>query len=115
MRNPLAKEKYHAMNVTGLKVVMMAGLILLLPVTFEGGCSAGSSSPPPSVSVSQSVKGKVMIITDEFYVVQDAVGKGMVQVLVNKATKLDRSIKKGDWVQAILAADGYAVSIKKIE
>ncbi|MDE3034610.1 MAG: hypothetical protein KGJ14_01435 [Nitrospirota bacterium] len=102
------------MNLAGLKkVVAMAGIALALPALSEGTSAAGPSSLPSPGAVSQSVKGEVMIVTDEFYVVQDSVGKGMVQVLVGKATKLDRSIKKGDTVEATLAADGYAVSIKK--
>lgn len=103
-------------SLAGLKkVVAIAGVALALPVLSEGASAASPSSPPPSGAVPQSVKGEVMIITGEFYVVQDSVGKGMVQVLVSKATKLDRSVKKGDKVEATLAADGYAVSIKKAQ
>ncbi len=101
-------------NLAGLKmVVVIAGITLALPVPSEGASAAGPPPLPSPGAVSQSVKGEVMITTDEFYVVQDSVGKGMVQVLVGEATKLDRSIKKGDKVEAMLAADGYAISIKK--
>ncbi len=102
------------MSLAGLKkVVAIAGVAFVLPVLSEGASPASPPSPLRSGAASQSVKGEVMIVTDEFYVVQDSVGKGMVQALVGKATKLDRSIKKGDKVEATLAADGYAVSIKK--
>jgi hypothetical protein len=54
-----------------------------------------------------------MLITDAFYVVKDAVGQGMVQVLVNKDTELDRSIQPGDQIEAKLSSEGFALSIRK--
>lgn len=74
---------------------------------------ANTSGPADSLSDPQSIRGEVIVITDEFYLVQDAVGKGPVQVMVSKSTKLEQPIRMGDSIVAELSKEGYAVTIKK--
>ena len=96
-------------------VAAAAGLLLAVVVSLPGLLHATGAVSPPAAAASQAVRGEVMIITDSFYVVKDAVGKGMVQVLVNKATELDGLIKQGDQIVAQLSTEGYALSIKKTD
>jgi len=74
---------------------------------------ANTPGPADSLSERQSIRGEVIVITDDFYLVQDAVGKGPVQVMVSRATKLEEPIRMGDSIVAELSKEGYAVTIKK--
>jgi hypothetical protein len=58
------------------------------------------------------VKGEVLIVTDDFYLVKERGGKG-VQVRLDKTTKRDGVIKVGDRVEAQVSTDGRALSIKQ--
>lgn len=59
----------------------------------------------------QSVKGALMKIEGEFYVVKDAAGKE-VRLHVDKSTKLEGSFKAGDKIEAQATDKGHAMSIK---
>lgn len=94
-------------------ISVVAGLVLAVIVSLPGLLQATSAVSPPAPPGSQTVKGEVVLITDAFYVVQETVGKGMVQVLLDKDTELDRSIKAGAQIEARLAPVGVALSIKE--
>jgi hypothetical protein len=57
------------------------------------------------------LKGEVLIITDDFYLIKERSGKG-VQVYLDKSTKRTGTIKIGDSVEAQVSSDGRALSIK---
>jgi hypothetical protein len=57
------------------------------------------------------LKGEVLIVTDDFYLIKERNGKG-IQVYLDKGTKRNGTIKIGDSVEAQVAADGRALSIK---
>jgi hypothetical protein len=57
------------------------------------------------------LKGEVLIVTDDFYLIKERGGKG-VQVHLDKSTKRNGTIKVGDNVEAQVSTDGRAVSIK---
>lgn len=80
------------------------------PLSLADTGASSHTQPGP-----QSIRGEVILITDDFYLVKDAVGKGMVQVLVSKATRLEKPIRMGDNVVAELSKEGVAVSIKKAQ
>jgi Cu/Ag efflux protein CusF len=93
-------------------------LILTPTVLFAGPALAADQ--PPAASSPQTVKGEVVIITDEFYLVQDATGKS-IQVRLSKTsmdgqkdTKIEGPLKAGDKIEAVVEADGHALTIKKV-
>lgn len=98
----------------------MKRLILVLTLTVLcGGLSPAADEPPPASSP-QTIKGEVVIITDEFYLVQDSNGKS-VQLRLSKTsldskkdTKIEGPLKAGDKVEAVVEADGHALTIKKV-
>jgi hypothetical protein len=57
------------------------------------------------------LKGEVLIVTDDFYLIKERGGKG-VQVHLDKSTKRNGTIKVGDNVEAQVSTDGRALSIK---
>lgn len=94
-------------------VVACLAVALAVGAAFPPAGHANTPGPADSLSSSSSIRGEVIVITDEFYLVQDAVGKGPVQVMVSKATKLEQPIRMGDSIVAELSKEGYAVAIKK--
>lgn len=88
-------------------------LTLALAAGFAPAGLADTGPVAQAVSPPQSIRGEVVVITDDFYLVKEAVGKGMVQVLTSKATKVEQSIRMGDDVVAELSKEGVATSIKK--
>lgn len=93
------------MTCLSLTLAPAAGLA---PVSFADTGPPVQTVPPP-----QSIKGELVLITDEFFLVKDAVGNAMVQVLVSKATKVEQPIRMGDKVVAELSQEGVATSIKR--
>jgi hypothetical protein len=59
----------------------------------------------------QTLKGEVLIVTDDFYLIKERNGKG-VQVHLDKGTKRSGTIKVGDNVEAQVSGDGRALSIR---
>jgi glycerol-3-phosphate responsive antiterminator len=60
----------------------------------------------------QTVKGDLMKIEGEFYVVKDSTGKE-VRLHVDKTSKVEGTPKAGDKVEAQVNPDGHATTIKK--
>ena len=96
--------------LTSLIAVMITGL----PVF--------AAEPPPATEAAQIIRGEVMIITDEFYLVVDQTTGKPTQLRLSKPvqnapkdTKIQGPIKPGDKVEAQVEADGHALYIKKAE
>ena len=60
---------------------------------------------------SQAIKGDLLKIDGEFYVVKDASGKE-VRLHVDKTSKLEGTFKAGDKIEAQASDKGHALSIK---
>ena len=59
----------------------------------------------------QAIKGDLLKIDGEFYVVKDASGKE-VRLHVDKTSKLEGTLKAGDKIEAQASEKGHALSIK---
>ena len=60
----------------------------------------------------QTVKGDLLKIDGEFYVVKDTAGKE-VRLHVDKTSQLDGTFKAGDKIEAQATDKGHAASIKQ--
>jgi len=86
----------------------LTGLVVLAVLLgFGTGTVSFGADPKPA----QTVKGDLLKIEGEFYVVKDAAGKE-VRLHVNKETKLEGAPKAGDKIEAQVTAEGHANSIK---
>ena len=72
--------------------------------------AAGDTAAPES----QTVKGDLLKIDGEFYVVKDMLGKE-IRLHVDKTSKLDGAFKSGDKVEAQATEKDHAVSIKHVQ
>lgn len=95
-------------------------LSLMLAITILPGRQSLAADPNPSATSPQTIKGEVVIITDEFYLVQDSTGKS-TQLRLSKTsmdgrkdTKIEGSLKAGDKIEAVVESDGHALTIKKV-
>jgi hypothetical protein len=70
--------------------------------------AAGDMAEPSS----QTVKGDLLKIDGEFYVVKDTAGKE-VRLHVDKTSQLDGTFKAGDKIEAQATDKGHASSIKQ--
>lgn len=59
----------------------------------------------------QAIKGDLLKIDGEFYVVKDASGKE-VRLHVDKTSKVEGTLKPGDKIEAQASEKGHALSIK---
>jgi hypothetical protein len=69
-----------------------------------------SSPPMPFSQTSQVVKGDVLMIEGDFYVVKDITGRE-TRLHVSADTKMDAKVKVGDKIEAHVTPDGHAKSI----
>jgi hypothetical protein len=76
-----------------------------------GGQKEGGPSDFPQPAFPW-VKGELMQIEGEFYVIRDAEGKN-VRVHVDKGTKMEDAVKVGDFIEAKRTLQGHAVSIRQ--
>ncbi len=72
--------------------------------------AAGDMAEPSS----QTVKGDLLKIDGEFYVVKDTAGKE-VRLHVDKTSQLDGTFKAGDKIEAQATDKGHASSIKQAQ
>jgi len=70
--------------------------------------AAGDMAEPST----QTVKGDLLKIDGEFYVVKDTTGKE-VRLHVDKTSQLDGTFKAGDKIEAQATDKGHAASIKQ--
>ena len=91
-----------------------AALVLLALIASWGTSLAVEPASTPSVDASSPVTGEVLMITADFLVVKESTGKG-VQLLFDKNTKLDSTVKIGDRIEAQVSGDGHAKSIRVVK
>ena len=72
--------------------------------------AAGDMAAPDS----QTVKGDLLKIDGEFYVVKDMAGKE-IRLHIDKTSKLDGAFKSGDKVEAQATEKEHAMSIKHVQ
>lgn len=65
-----------------------------------------------SFAADKTVKGDLLKIDGEYYVVKDATGKE-VRLHVDKTSQLDGTFKAGDKIEAQATDTGHALSIKQ--
>ncbi|MBI4400427.1 MAG: hypothetical protein HY581_02205 [Nitrospirae bacterium] len=88
----------------------LIGLIALTVILCFGLAPLTYAADQPAAG-SQTVKGDLLKIEGEFYVVKDAAGKE-VRLHVDNSTKLEGTFKAGDKIEAQATDKGHAVSIK---
>ena len=98
------------MNFQSLKIAQVAFVVLTAISAMEGLGSAAEEAQAPTATASQTVKGEVVMATEELIVVKELDGKGTL-VKVDKDTKRNGVIKVGDKVMAQISQDGYAKSV----
>ena len=81
--------------------------IASLTYAAEPMASPGEMAAPGS----QAIKGDLLKIDGEFYVVKEASGKE-VRLHVDKTSKLEGSFKAGDKIEAQASPQGHALSIR---
>ncbi|MEP6600740.1 MAG: hypothetical protein ABJB49_02900 [Nitrospirota bacterium] len=84
------------------------------PATAPGAPAATEPAPGGAMAPAPGgmVKGELLRIEGDFYVVKDEMGKE-VRLHVDKTSKVDGSPKAGDKVEAQVTAEGHAASLKK--
>lgn len=87
------------------------GLIVLAVSVYLGMAIVTYAAGEPIVS--RTIKGDVLKIQDNTYIVHDTAGHE-VPVHVDKNTQLDGAFMVGDKVEAILTDEGHAISIKHV-
>jgi len=76
-----------------------------------GAAAAAEKAAGAAKEGARTIKGEVLKIEGENYVVKDATGKE-VKLHVSPETKKDGELKVGDKIEAQADASGHAVSIK---
>jgi hypothetical protein len=94
-------------KLIGLFVIAMALSAGMVTLSY----AAGDMAAPGSQTV---VKGDLLKIDGEFYVVKDMAGKE-IRLHVDKTSKLDGAFKAGDKVEAQATEKDHAVSIKHVQ
>ena len=96
-----------------ISVLAMLVAIGMFSVSYAAEPSAQSpeKAGKSGSSAAQTVKGEVLKIDGENYVVKDATGKE-VKLHVNAQTKKQGDIKVGDKIEAQADGTGHATSIK---
>ena len=93
-----------------ISVLAMLVALGMFSVSYAAEPSAEKAGKSSS-SAAQTVKGEVLKIDGENYVVKDATGKE-VKLHVNAQTKKQGDIKIGDKIEAQADGTGHATSIK---
>ncbi len=84
------------------------------PAAKDDGAAAAAEKAAPAAKVAantRTIKGELLKIDGENYVVKDATGKE-VKLHVSAETKKDGDVKVGDKIEAQADASGHATSIK---
>lgn len=90
-------------GILGLGTAMLAYAVDQRPDT---------SKPATSMPAAQLVKGELLKIEGDFYVVKDPAGKE-IRLQVSKDTLIDARLKAGDKIDAQLSPDGRVIMILK--
>ncbi|HEY6085208.1 MAG TPA: hypothetical protein VIU63_07410 [Nitrospira sp.] len=99
-------------GIIGFAAILAVGMAQLTfaasDTTTPGGKAAPGEMGAPGA---QTIKGDVLKIEGEYYVVKDTAGKE-VRLHVDKTSKLDGNFKAGDKIEAQASDKGHALSIK---
>ena len=90
-------------KLIGLIALTAILCFVLVPLTY--------AADAPAAAGSQTVKGDLLKIEGEFYVVKDAAGKEL-RLHVDKSTAVQGDIKAGDKIEAQTTEKGHVLSIK---
>ena len=92
----------------------LIGLFVIVMVLSVGMATLSYAAADMAAPGSQTVKGDLLKIEGDFYVVKDMAGKE-VRLHVDKTTKLEGAIKVGDKVEAQATEKDHALSIKHVQ
>lgn len=115
------------MKTIGLTVMLMLGIVTLYYAeVFASTATALSKQDQHPVVISDSItktdqvtgskqiRGEVLKMENNSYVVRDESGKE-VRLIVNKDSKVEKAFEVGDWVVAQISDDGMVTVITKSE
>ena len=91
----------------------LIGLFVFAMIFSVGMASLSYAAGDMAAPGTETVKGDLLKIDGEFYVVKDMAGKE-IRLHVDKTTTMDGAIKSGDKVEAQATEKNHAVSIKHI-
>lgn len=89
----------------------LIGLFVFAMTLSVGAISLPYAAADMAAPGPQSIKGDLLKIEGEFYVVHDTAGHE-VRLHVDKTTKLDGNFKTGDKVEAEVTEKSHALSLK---
>ena len=89
----------------------LIGLLAFAAILSVGMAPLTYSAEPTAEPGSQAVKGDLLKIDGEFYVVKDTSGKE-VRLHVDTTSRLEGTFKAGDKIEAQASDKGHALSIK---
>ncbi|MGQ0696078.1 MAG: hypothetical protein ACT4OL_10950 [Nitrospiraceae bacterium] len=89
----------------------LIGLLAFAAILSVGMAPLTYAAEQMAAPGSQTVKGDLLRIDGEFYVVKDPSGKE-VRLHVDKTSKLEGTFKAGDKIEAQASDQGHALSIK---
>lgn len=89
----------------------LMGLLAFAAILSVGTAPLTYAAEPMAAPGSQTVKGDLLRIDGEFYVVKDTSGKE-VRLHVDGTSKLEGTFKAGDKIEAQASDKGHALSIK---
>jgi hypothetical protein len=92
----------------------LIGLFLFAMILGAGVASLSYAAGDMAAPATQTVKGDLLKIDGEFYVVTDMTGKE-IRLHVDKTTTLDGAIKIGDKVEAQATEKNHAVSVRHVQ
>lgn len=111
MSNPCSGDR---MMNQFLGVLVLIGILGLGTATLASAADPmpAQSKDPLAAPAAQPMKGELLRIEGEFYVVKDVAGKE-VRLQVSKDTVLDARLKAGDKIDAQVLPDGRTLMILK--
>ena len=108
--------RLHVDQTTELEGAVRAGDKIEAQVT-EKGHALSITKPlvaDAQIPGPQTVKGDVLKMDGEFYIVKDMTGKE-VRLHVDQTTELQGAVKAGDKIEAQVTEKGHALSMKRIQ
>ena len=90
----------------------LIGPFILAVIIGVGMASYSYAAEDMAAPSTQTVKGDLLQIVGDFYVVKDTAGKE-VRLHVDKTSQLDGTFKAGDKIEAQATDKGHASSIKQ--
>lgn len=92
----------------------LMGLFLFAMILSGGMVSLSFAAGDMAETSTQTVKGDLLKMDGEFYVVKDMLGKE-TRLHVDKTTKLEGTIKTGDKVEAQATEKNHALSVRHVQ